>query len=66
MKNNLLLCPFCDGEPKIITITYQDKNGVLNKNCFYYVECSVCKAKSYRESKLNIALNNWNRRIESI
>lgn len=60
MNKELFPCPFCDGAAKLVTISYE-----LNKQCdknAYYVECSICYAKSYRSSDHARAMNSWNRR----
>ena len=57
-KQKLLPCPFCSGEPELLSNT--DRCGVIGA----FVLCKACDAESGYATSASEAITKWNTRHE--
>jgi Lar family restriction alleviation protein len=63
MPNELLPCPFCGSEAKLIKREY--KTGFYPSGGTYYVHCKMCLITTQPKRKAETVVENWNRRADN-
>lgn len=62
-------CPFCGGDAEVRYATSKHDSTGWTSNIYRwnepgFIKCTKCDSRTARYSRVNVAVNKWNRRAE--